>query len=221
MALFSLLTTVFGGDGTIFYFLGAFIVTLISMLGRFYQQQQTNKYQLVENIDLSLNDHPINEPVVTLTTILKQSQRSIFTVVYIYVITLSIFPALTSQFRWTGKTTTKQVFMSLHFLIFNVGDWVGRTLPIWPYFQIKSGPTMVAAMLRTLFVPLFMTLTDGNVGFLVIVFFLAVTNGWLTSVVFMTAPMGYGMESKPVVASVMSYFLVIGLALGGLCSFLY
>ncbi|KAG2198145.1 hypothetical protein INT47_001543 [Mucor saturninus] len=222
VSLFSLMTTVFGGDGTIFYFLGALVVTLVSMLGRLHQQK-THKYQLVEDIDLSLE--PVTEPALPLTSILKRSKRYIFTVVYIYIITLSIFPALTSQFGWRAVdgVNTKQVFMSLHFLIFNLGDWVGRTLPIWRSCQVRSSRIMmVYALLRTLFLPLFLIVTvEGNVVFLAGVFLLAVTNGWLTSLVFMMAPVDYEMETKPVVASVMSYFLVIGLALGGLCSFLY
>lgn len=216
VALFSLAMTVFDGDGTFFYFACALLVTLSSMLGRvLLQNKKSNYHQVNSDIDLSLDNH--TEPVLSLTTVIQRSSIHIFIVIYIYVITLAVFPAVTVQIISSKPT----VYISLHFLIFNLGDWIGRTLPIWKACQVSSDKVMMAfVILRTLFIPVFMLYMVNDMVFYMCVMVLAMSNGWLTSVVFMVAPSSYTMKSKPLVASVMSYSLVIGLAFGGLASFL-
>jgi equilibrative nucleoside transporter 1/2/3 len=59
--------------------------------------------------------------------------------------------------------------------------------------------------------------------FFVLLLLFALSNGLLTSLVFMAAPKQNQItpSEKPLVGSMMSFFLVVGLALGGLMSFVF
>lgn len=194
------------------------------MTGRILLQRRSS-YQLVRHssdIDLTLDTREI--PLTSMWDIVfNKSSNHIFVIIYIYVITLAIFPAVTTQITSVnGMRPT--LFMSLHFLIFNLGDWIGRTLPILKSCQVASSQVLMGcAILRTLFVPVFLKMMSGSPSDLIFylsVFLFSISNGWLTSLVFMVAPNQYDMNSRPLVASIMSYSLVIGLALGGLSSFI-
>lgn len=229
VALFSLLTTLLGGDDTFYYFSCAFAVTMLSMVGRFFLHLQPSYRILMEpssDIDMRSfhNEMPEPAPLVSIKDIvLDKSRGYVCTIVYLYIITLSLFPSITTQVK-SVNSISPSIFISLHFLIFNVGDWIGRTLPIWRLCQVLSSRNLfICAVLRTFFIPLFLNMSgsQGNDSlFFISVLCFAMSNGWLTSLVFMAAPRTYERTSKGLVGSIMSFSLVVGLALGGLCSFL-
>lgn len=219
------MTTVFGGDGTFFYFACAFLVTLISMIGRLLLEKKSS-YQLVHHssdIDLTFETQEILLKTSVWDIVFKKSSSHVFTIIYIYIVTLAIFPAVTTQIT-SVNGIRPSVFISLHFLIFNLGDWIGRTLPIWKLCQVKSSKRLMGcAIIRSVFVPVFLKMVSGSpndILFYLTVLLFSISNGWLTSLVFMMAPNPYDLNSRPVVASVMSYSLVVGLALGGASSFI-
>lgn len=233
---------VLGGDGrsTFFYFFSAFIVTLVGVIGS-VMLHRNSSYQLMmrpaSSIDLGLisaedqeNEDdmvPQNQTYIKQNTmwdiIFKKSPGHICTVIYIYIITLALFPSITVQIKPVSGMTPF-IFISLHFLLFNVGDWVGRTLPVFKSCQISSSHLLLGlSLLRTLFIPLFLSLfkrIQSDFVFFISVLLFSISNGWLTSLVFMAAPKKYPMEKRPLVGSIMSFSLVIGLALGGISSFL-
>lgn len=163
--------------------------------------------------------------------ITKKSSGYIFTIVYIYIITLALFPSLTVLVR-SVNGIDPATFISLHFLLFNIGDWIGRTLPIFTCCQVYSCKALIfISIARTLFVPLLFNcnleqqqqqpLLNSDMLYFIVILVFAISNGWLTSLVFIAAPSRVSHDEKPLVGSVISFFLVVGLALGGLSSFIF
>jgi solute carrier family 29 (equilibrative nucleoside transporter), member 1/2/3 len=138
------------------------------------------------------------------------------------------------------------VFTSVHFLVFGVGDLLGRYILSFPSLIIWSGRKLLGlSALRTLFIPLFLmcnvTLPSGSspssggveatinsdVLFMLIVLLFGVSNGYVSSLCIMSAS---SLEHNPklegrrddvdVAATVASFCMVGGLAAGSIASFL-
>lgn len=234
VSLFSFLTMILGGDGrsVFFYFFSAFLVTLSGIIGRFMLQRNTEYQRMLRTSDTNMEmvsveeeeGHTSQTNVTMRDIVFRKSTGYISTVIYIYVITLALFPSITVQVT-SANGIESSIFMSFHFLLFNIGDWIGRTLPIFEACQVSSSRFLLGlALLRTLFLPVFTSLAEDRIHsdflFFSSVLLLSISNGWLTSLVFMAAPKNYPIASKPLVGSIMSFALVIGLALGGVSSFL-
>lgn len=254
VALFSLLTNLVGGAtrSAFYYFFSALFGTLVAMVGRIILHRELS-YQLMihpitsiqismtsveqegeddEDEDITRHNHYMSTSAISMWDIVsKKSPGYICTVIYIYIITLALFPSITTQVKSVNGIESS-IFISIHFLLFNMGDWIGRTLPIWKSCQVFSSHILlILSLLRTIFIPIFLScninLTGSDGGliqsdflFFSSVLAFAISNGWLTSLVFMAAPKDYPMSIKPTVGSIMTFSLVIGLALGGLSSFL-
>ncbi|KAG2201515.1 hypothetical protein INT46_002890 [Mucor plumbeus] len=258
VALFSLLTTLLFKNqqldviATFYYFISALLVTLIALIGRFALHRQP-AYQLMvrhSTVDTSIpmtftagNAEEQSTTTLSRTStsknamydiITKKSSGYIFTIVYIYIITLALFPSLTVFVRSVNGINSA-TFISLHFLLFNIGDWIGRTLPIFTCCQVYSSKALIyISIARTLFVPLLFNcnleqqqqqqqqpLLNSDMLYFIVILVFAISNGWLTSLVFIAAPSHVSHDEKPLVGSVISFFLVVGLALGGLSSFIF
>lgn len=250
VALFSLLTTLIGGATTrsaFYYFFSALFVTLLAMVGRFALHRDPS-YLLMMNptatsismtsiVEEEEEDDEDNKYMSTASytmwdIVFRKSPGYVCTVIYIYIITLALFPSITVQVKSVNDSIESSIFVSIHFLLFNIGDWIGRTLPIWKPFQLFSSyALLILSLLRTIFIPIFLNcnlnLSGSDSGwiqsdfiFFSSVLFFAISNGWLTSLVFMAAPKDHPMTVKPKVGNIMSFFLVVGLALGGLASFI-
>lgn len=238
---------------TFYYFISALLITLIALLGRFALHRQP-AYQLMirhSTVDTAIpmtftaddsEEHNTTAPSPTNTSknamydiITKKSSGYIFTIVYIYIITLALFPSLTVLVR-SVNGIDPATFISLHFLLFNIGDWIGRTLPIITCCQVYSSKALICiSIARTLFVPLLFNcnleqqqqqqqqqlLVNSDILYFIVILIFAISNGWLTSLVFIAAPSRVSHDEKPLVGSVISFFLVVGLALGGLSSFVF
>ncbi|KAG2224609.1 hypothetical protein INT45_003749 [Circinella minor] len=191
---------------------------------------------------------------LSIFAVVRKSSGLVFAVAYIFVITLIVFPSITALIKsvsrhlpaTTSAATTPiyinnnrflddDVFVAFHFVLFNVGDWVGRLLPILESMRTFKPKLLVwFSLLRTIFVPAFMlcnivvsdrklpVIIDNDVVYFLIVWIFAVSNGWLGSLTMMAAPQQESIRSpaeKSLVGSVMSFSLVAGLALGGTMSF--
>ncbi|KAK4509819.1 glycine decarboxylase subunit P [Mucor velutinosus] len=218
-------------------------------MGRFALRRQPTYLRLIRHTASTLDTIPMTmtmddtaSPTNTTTgsskhvmqdIITKKSTGYIFTIVYIYIITLALFPSITVLVRSVSNIDAA-TFISLHFLLFNIGDWVGRTLPIFACCQVYSSKALICVSLaRTLFIPLFFScnlhdssnsstpLLNSDMLYFGLILLFAISNGWLTSLVFIAAPSRVSHNEKSVVGSVISFFLVVGLALGGLTSFLF
>ncbi|KAG0801993.1 hypothetical protein G6F57_004406 [Rhizopus arrhizus] len=227
------------------YFLSALLITLTALVGRvlvtqlpFYNYHIHSGY---EDNESGEQDGVENEPV-TVIDVVRKSYGLIFSVAYVFVITLILFPSLTALIKSvhrsnnSGRFFDDDIFVAFHFLLFNVGDWVGRVMPLSERFQVFRVKSLVSmSLLRTIFVPLFLVcnvvvssernlpvLVRNDFVYFLIVWIFAVSNGWIGSLCMMAAPQQKAIKSgkeKSMVGSVMSFSLVLGLAIGGLLSF--
>lgn len=166
-----------------------------------------------------------------------------FSVGAIYVVTIAIFPALTSTIVAVppfGNSSSAEavkahcewshLFVPLGFVLFNVGDTVGRNMPC----IIRSPNAMLAAVfVRIIFAPLFMLCyTEAGGGMqlpvfpgddalaLIFIGFFSVSNGWLTSSIFVASQESLEPQLRNRAASLLVCLLNGGIALGASLSFL-
>ncbi|KAI7906488.1 nucleoside transporter-domain-containing protein [Cokeromyces recurvatus] len=244
------------------YFLSAFIITLAALIGRiwvvrlpFYRSQmKSNASTLLEEIEEDLDEEPLREEApIGIMSVIRKTSGLIFTVGYIFIITLMLFPSITaliksihrpndaidSIHRGTnkGRFYNDDIFVAFHFLLFNVGDWVGRMMPVSKYFIISQTKYLVMlSASRTVFIPLFLlcnvivsesrklpVLIQSDLFYFILVWLFAITNGWICSLAMMAAPQLKSIKKgkeKAMVGSLMSFSLVLGLAIGGSLSFI-
>ena len=169
----------------------------------------------------------------------KKVLLACLSIAYVFVVTLALFPALTARIEAKEKTIPTIVFVAIHFLVFNVGDLLGRLLPsVLPRVFLLRSVKVVAAcsFLRTAFVPLF---TFCNVAhsslpaaptsklfgdgiFFTLVALLGITNGLLSTSLFVSGPRQENLveaNEQSLAAGLLSWWLTLGLAVGSLSSF--
>lgn len=239
------------------YFLSAFLITAAALVGRivvvrlpFYRRQMSarNEVLRVEEEVLEERHHPSDTEPVGIMSIVRKSSGLIFTVGYIFIITLMLFPSVTALIKSVRRPESNvskkgarffddDIFVAFHFLLFNVGDWVGRMMPVSSMFQIFQVKYLVLlSTLRSVFIPLFLVcnvivseqrrlpvLINSDFVYLILIWIFAVSNGWICSLAMMAAPQLESIKSaheKSLVGSVMSFSLVVGLAIGGSLSFI-
>ncbi|KAH9323441.1 hypothetical protein KI387_018080, partial [Taxus chinensis] len=109
-----------------------------------------------------------------------------------YILTLSIFPGFLSED--TGKHGLGSWYAITLIAMFNVGDLIGRYIPLIKVLKLERRPWLtIAAFSRLSFIPAFyFTAKYGDQGWmLVLCIFLGLSNGYLTICVFTLAPRGY------------------------------
>uniref|UniRef100_A0A3Q2DKC7 Solute carrier family 29 member 2 n=1 Tax=Cyprinodon variegatus TaxID=28743 RepID=A0A3Q2DKC7_CYPVA len=81
-----------------------------------------------------------------------------FCVTFVFTVTLSVFPAVTADVKTSFPGKWERYFISVCcFLVFNIHDWLGRTVTTWVQWPSKESrlfPLLV--VLRAVFVPLLM-----------------------------------------------------------------
>ncbi|KAG6831868.1 hypothetical protein H0H92_006985 [Tricholoma furcatifolium] len=159
---------------------------------------------------------------------------------YVFIVTLAVFPPISASVQPTNPATHPLLFTAIHFLVFNVGDFLGRYICAIPSLVIWAANRQVLLSLsRTLFIPLFLMcniqrpselpttpIINSDFLFMLILFAFGLSNGYLSSVAMMAAP---SLEHNPrlkgrrdyvdVAATVASFSIVGGLALGSVASF--
>ncbi|KAH8106313.1 nucleoside transporter-domain-containing protein [Cristinia sonorae] len=162
-------------------------------------------------------------------------------VAYVFVITLSVFPPITISIVPTNPATHPLLFSAVHFLVFNVGDFTGRTICSYPRLLVWSSRRLsVFSFARTLFIPIFLlcniqrggsstaapAFINSDIIYMLILLTFGATNGYVSTLLMMSAssvehnPYLRGrVEDVDVAATVASFFLIGGLALGSFASF--
>ncbi|KAI3648936.1 hypothetical protein MP228_006790 [Amoeboaphelidium protococcarum] len=144
---------------------------------------------------------------------------SVFTV---YLVTLALFPAILSTVRPANESLDSEskwrlLFIPVTFLIFNLGDWLGKALPGIVIFNkfvdwvVKSPMTLkskarltwLMSVLRLSFIPLvllsntvissdisrqFPLWINNDIGYLIIVALFAISNGYLGTLCMINGP---------------------------------
>ncbi|SPO20191.1 related to Inhibitor-sensitive equilibrative nucleoside transporter 1 [Ustilago trichophora] len=188
-------------------------------------------------------------------------------VAFVFVVTLSIFPALTSSVQsvYTGSSksesssvdlTSPQLFVPFHFFLFNLSDLLGRTLPsLVPAALIRKARALFSlSLLRSLFVPLFMAcnvvstsqrtgpisrinadapdgwlaglMQSSDAPFFGLMLLLGFSNGLVSTCIMISGPSrsklvnSKGASEGPLAATLLSFWLCVGLAIGSGLSFL-
>ncbi|XP_054635459.1 equilibrative nucleoside transporter 2-like isoform X2 [Dunckerocampus dactyliophorus] len=152
----------------------------------------------------------------------------------VFAVTLSVFPVITVRVKsvYKDSATWDKVFTCVCcFIVFNAMDLVGRSAPSlaqWPSKDSWLFPAAVAS--RLVFVPLLMTcnIPDSKLSvffhhdaaFATIMALFAFSNGYLASLCMAYAPQLVRHKDCETAGSLMTFFLVLGLALGASLSFL-
>lgn len=149
-------------------------------------------------------------------------------VTLVFAVTLTLYPAITSNIHASASGTClwQAIFVPHMFLLFNLGDTIGRaTVCSIPKLQSS---VMLLVLARVVFAPIFIALgahdlprsaasSDALPIFAMLIF--AVSNGWLTTAIFVRAPESVSPADRPATGALMVLFLNVGLTLGSIASF--
>ncbi|OWT42198.1 solute carrier family 29 (equilibrative nucleoside transporter), member 1/2/3 [Cryptococcus neoformans] len=179
---------------------------------------------------------------VTTRKLLKKNWELNLAVAWVFVVTLSVFPPITTRILSTHQPTPRllqpDVFMPLHFVIFNIGDYIGRTyLPSYSALLFTSPRRILLLSLgRSLFIPIFFACNvtprevgnapfiDSDILYFLIILLFSMTNGYLGSLCMIVSSSPnlnprIKEDERDVAATLASFCLVAGLAGGSLASF--
>ncbi|KAH0587176.1 hypothetical protein H2248_005984 [Termitomyces sp. 'cryptogamus'] len=162
-------------------------------------------------------------------------------VAYVFIVTLAVFPPISTSVQPTNPVIHPLLFNAVHFLVFNLGDFLGRYVCTIPSLLIWSATWLTTLSLsRTLFIPIFLMcniqrsaaespttpIINSDFLFMLILFAFGFSNGYVSSLCMMSAPsldhnprLKGRKEDVDVAATVASFSLVGGLALGSMASF--
>ncbi|KAG8952609.1 hypothetical protein FRC04_003970 [Tulasnella sp. 424] len=174
-----------------------------------------------------------------------------FAVGYVFIVTLAIFPPITASIRSTNPIPPSNngrfsifspiLFTSLHFLVFNIGDYIGRASCSNPRLLISSGRRLLTlSLLRTIFIPLFLAcnvqrpsatpsaasppLINSDLLFFLILLVFGMSNGFVGTMCMISASSPLHnhrlkKEQVEIAATLAQFSLVGGLAVGSVFSF--
>ncbi|NXV80765.1 S29A3 protein, partial [Atlantisia rogersi] len=173
-----------------------------------------------------------------LRPILQKTALLGFCLFYVFFISIIIFPSLSSNIESVSKSSgslwsTKYFAPLTSFLLYNFADWSGRQITAWiqvPGPKSKLLPTLV--LLRTIFLPLFILSNYQprahirtvvfNLDLYPVVFtvLLGLSNGYLGTLVMVYGPKIVPKELAEAAGVVMTFYIMLGLAVGSACSVL-
>lgn len=162
-----------------------------------------------------------------------------FAVAYVFVITLAIFPVITITIQSTNPNTHPLLFTAIHFLMFNLGDFFGRSICSFPRAITWSATRILAfSIVRTLFIPIFLLcntvqgpsrglpVISSDFVYMLLVGALGLSNGYVSTLSMLGAcslehnpRLRQRREDVPIASTVAGFCLIVGLAIGGFGSF--
>ena len=151
----------------------------------------------------------------------------------------SVLPAITIEIVSTNPNIQPLLFISVHFVVFNVGDFIGRIFCTHPCLAIWSARKLLMLSLgRTLFVPLFLMcnfqkwpispppIINSDIIYLLILLVFGISNGYVSGLCMVSAPsldhnpqLDGRKEDVDVAANLANLSLTFGLALGSIASY--
>ncbi|PKY37388.1 hypothetical protein RhiirA4_390344 [Rhizophagus irregularis] len=211
------------------YFLCAFIIVILALISFYFilirsplylhHREQARRVETICDIN-------------SIRATFDNIRILVFAVGFVFTVTLSVYPSITEYIKSTVKDENKNkfrqdyLFIPLHFLIFNLGDLLGRSLPSLQFFIITDSVKLARmSSARIIFLPLFLmcNVDIGSIGmrtfplfinsdliyFLILLLF-AITNGYMGSLTMMAAPQVEGV-ARDLAGTIMSFGLVFGL----------
>ncbi|XP_039860110.1 equilibrative nucleoside transporter 2-like [Simochromis diagramma] len=197
----------------------------------FLESTEKNKKDLEANGKLSKQEE--NQEHSSVLAVFKKIWLMALCVTCVFAVTLSVFPVITVRVRTVyDNDEWGNVFTCVCcFIVFNVMDLAGRTTPYivqWPSKESRWFPAVVFS--RLVFIPLVMlcNVQDSKLtavfrhdcAFVVIMALFAFSNGYLASLCMAYAPQLVRCKDCETAGSLMTFFLVLGLAVGASFSFL-
>ncbi|CAG5132053.1 unnamed protein product [Candidula unifasciata] len=247
-AVVNILTLAGGGDAVssaLVYFLIAAVIIVLSLISyvclhfmdfsRFYMVTQGSSVQEI-NEDISLNLNGVNK-VEYFVSIIKKVWMYSISVCLVFTVTLSVFPAICSLIKsssddsnaWTRTYFTPVVC----FLLFNVGDFIGRLSTFIVKYPGSHRPALLLffCVLRIGFIPLLMLcnvqprhltfVLDNDAYPIVLITLLGLTNGYLGTLCMSFGPIGVRDEHLEGAGMMLALAMTIGLAAGSGLSMLF
>jgi len=223
----------------LWYFSTALIITLLSTISLLYlpRNSQFRAIDLKSENESLNNNQQLSERWALIKELVKEQPESVLYIFLTFSVTLSIFPGLIPSARSTEtEGFLHTFFLSICFIVFNLGDLAGRSLPTITGTELLSTKAIGwLTFSRLLFIPVFLmshldlgyditpalpAIFANDAIFFVSLTTLALTNGYLSSILMMTAPSRTSNpEHRGTMASVMSLTLGLGLLTGSLLSF--
>jgi len=165
---------------------------------------------------------------IPLTTLFRKLPFLSLAVFICFAVTM-VFPVFTASIQ-SVNSTSGDVFVPVAFLIWNLGDLLGRLITLYPAINLTHYPFALFcfAMSRLIFIPLYMLCNIGGNGAVVKsdIFYLVVvqllfgmTNGYIGSNCMMAIPEWVKEEEREAAGGYMGLCLVAGLTAGSLLSF--
>ena len=215
------------------YFTITVVVVCISLISYLYlrrlpiYKKYTHNLTTVSDI---VNDNSKPQPIVvrqTMSQVFRQIRMPALYVFLVFFVTLLLLPYIWWVVPVSENQLLRQLWVPIGFVVFDLGDVIGRSLPGLRLFLIRSvGVSGVLTVLRFLFLPVFMlsNLAPGlnalpspiayDSLFLLVIFLFAVTNGYYGSLIMMNTPGKVPPEDRENAGSVMTMALVWGVCLG-------
>ncbi|XP_067278003.1 equilibrative nucleoside transporter 1a [Pseudorasbora parva] len=182
---------------------------------------------------LSLTDEE-PRPAVSVLGIFKRIWVMALSVCFVFAVTIGTFPAVTVDVKSSiaKGSAWDQYFIPVScFLLFNVMDWVGRSLTavcMWPGKDSMWLPILVFA--RVLFIPLFIlcnvqprhyipVVFEHDAWYIIFMIFFSFSNGYLASLCMCFGPKKVSQHEAETAGAIMAFFLSLGLAVGAALSF--
>lgn len=219
--------------------LALFIMVNTNPLYRYYAESQATPQAPTRDYE-GMQNQPALEGEERSSVFLIFSKPLMYhgSVFLIFCITLSVFPAITVlvQSQYSGTTWGQVYFTPVTcFLLFNVGDFVGRWLA--NYFQTPSKSTrgqrivLILSIVRTVFIPLFLfcnasptkrelpVLFHSDMVYILLMSALALSNGYLGNICMIHGPKVWeDSQNQEATAMMLVAFLVLGTSIGSVFS---
>lgn len=225
------------------YFAVALLISLIN-LGTFLLFPRLATFQRYTKSTATNSDHPAEvAAAVAFRARVRGMRSALFPVRWLalsvmlnYLVTLALFPSITGAVTpIDGTASYAALFVPIRFVLFNLGDFVGRLLLGSEILRPKRPARLLGLCLtRVVFFLIFLTShldlgaiqqslpvwVNNDFVFFGLFFVFSVSNGYVGSGSMMLAPsQSDSPDVIPLIGNVMAFFLTMGLASGSFVSF--
>uniref|UniRef100_A0AAQ5YU14 Solute carrier family 29 member 2 n=1 Tax=Amphiprion ocellaris TaxID=80972 RepID=A0AAQ5YU14_AMPOC len=181
---------------------------------------------------LSLEPEENQQTKASVIEVFKKIWVMAFCVTFVFTVTLSVFPAVTVDVKTSFPGKWERFFISVCcFLIFNINDWIGRTVTTliqWPRKESRLFPALVVS--RVVFIPLLMLCNVQSRSFLPVLFshdaaftaimaLFSLSSGYFVCLSMSYAPQLVEQKDAETAGALMTFFLALGLSIGAALSF--
>ncbi|XP_037960465.1 equilibrative nucleoside transporter 1 [Teleopsis dalmanni] len=230
----------------IYFSIGSVLISLSIIAYEVMSRQSFFRFYLEGGNKLKpLDDTPSTSRTNDLGITLEPNINEVMSKIYVDVVsicilfttTLSVYPSVTvlmqSENFGNGNAWNDIYYLPVvNYLFFNSGDYFGRIIAgLWEKPQ-NSHTVLLMTLLRILYVPFLLcsntnqhyflpTLVHSDYSFITMIITFALSNGYLTNIILMRAPLSVLQHEKEMASSIMVAALSFGLALGSILSMIF